>query len=117
GIGAGERNGPLDPLPKAAGVVLAGDHPVAVDLAAARIMGFDYRRLPLLWRALEDGPLPLASFAYDDLLVRSNDSRWNRRLAEFDGPGLVFEPHFGWKGHIELAQEPTVRDSVDSCAG
>lgn len=117
GIVAGERNGPLDPRPKAAGVVLAGDHPVAVDLAAARIMGFDYRRLPLLWRALEDGPLPLASFSYDDVLVRSNDSRWNRRLAEFDGPGLAFEPHFGWKGHIELGQEPTVRNPIDSCVG
>src|SRR5439155_27141491 len=42
GIIGGEGNGPLHPTPKPCGVLLAGMHPVAVDLVCARLMGFDY---------------------------------------------------------------------------
>jgi len=52
GIVGGEGNGPLDPTPKPAGIVLAGMNPVAVDLVCARLMGFDYKRLPVLFKAM-----------------------------------------------------------------
>jgi uncharacterized protein (DUF362 family) len=58
GIVAGEGNGPLDPTPKRAGWVIAGFNPVAVDLACALLMGFDYRRLPVISRALSGHALP-----------------------------------------------------------
>jgi len=102
GIVGGEGNGPLDPCPKPAGVVLAGRNAVAVDLAAARIMGFDYRRIPLLARSLGDPNL--APFTYGDVQVRSNDPAMNRRLCEYAGTMLGFKPHFGWKGHIEIGR-------------
>ena len=41
GLSVGEGNGPLDPTPRPAGVVLAGANPLAVDLASARLMDFD----------------------------------------------------------------------------
>ena len=102
GIIGGEGNGPLDPNPKHTGLVLAGINPVAVDLVCARLMGFDYRRLPMLCRALVDHHLPLSLFKYDDVICRSNTQQFDRPLNEFDGVSLAFKPHFGWQEHIEL---------------
>jgi hypothetical protein len=106
GIVAGEGNGPLDPRPRPAGVIIAGSNPVAVDLTCARLIGFDYARIPMLRRALVRGDLPLVSFLYGDIVVRSNDPVIDRPLANLVGPLLGFAPHFGWQGHIEIAGDP-----------
>lgn len=105
GIVAGEGNGPLDPRPRPTGVILAGTNPVAVDLACARLMGFDHGKIPMLQRALRAHALPLAHFRFDELVGRSNDQTFDRRLAELCGPLLTFEPHFGWKRHIEVSED------------
>ena len=102
GIVGGEGNGPLDPTPKPAGLVLAGTNPVAVDLVCARLMGFDYKRLPMLRRALDNHSLPITAFEHSELICKSNDQQFNRPLDEFDGMSLAFEPHFGWHKHVEL---------------
>jgi uncharacterized protein (DUF362 family) len=101
GIVGGEGNGPLDATPKAAGVILAGANPVAVDLVSARLMGFDYRRIPLLARALGALPLSLAGFAHGDVTCISNNPACRGWLPDLHGLGTPFQPHFGWKGHIE----------------
>ncbi len=102
GIIAGEGNGPMDPTPRPAGVVVAGRNPVAVDMACAALMGFDYRKIPLLHRALDPHRRPLARFSQDELAAVSNQAAYLGPLAGF-GASLAFRPHFGWKGHIELA--------------
>jgi uncharacterized protein (DUF362 family) len=102
GIVGGEGNGPLDPNPKHTGLVLAGMNPVAVDLACARLIGFDYGRLPMLSRALTNHHLPLSLFAYDDVICKSNIQQFDRSLGKFNGVSLAFKPHFGWQGHVEL---------------
>lgn len=120
GIVAGEGNGPLDPTPKPAGLVLAGYNPVAVDVACARVMGLDWRALPVLHRAFEPHPWPLASFALSDVTGISNDPRFDRRVSEVCGPGLAFQPHFGWRGHVELREErwsAAAMTEAASCAG
>jgi uncharacterized protein (DUF362 family) len=103
GIVGGEGDGPLSPDPRPCGFLVGGVNPVAVDCVCARLMGFDHRKIPLLRNALAMRHLPLAEFRAEDIEVRSN-------RACFDGPlGSVrnedvfhFEPHFGWKGHVEL---------------
>lgn len=105
GIVAGEGNGPLDPRPRPAGVIIAGSNPVAVDLACARLIGFDYTKIPMLRHALLQGALPLVSFPYGDILARSNEPAFNGPLAELRGPLLGFAPHFGWKTQIEIARD------------
>lgn len=102
GIVGGEGNGPLDPTPKPGGIVVAGTNPVAVDLACARLMGFDYVNLPLLRRALVGHRLPVSGFEHREVICKSTDLRFNRALADFTGPGFAFKPHFGWHGHTEL---------------
>jgi uncharacterized protein (DUF362 family) len=102
GIVAGEGNGPLDPTPKAAGVVLAGINALAVDLVSAQLMGFDYRKLPLLRRGLANHALPLATFASEEAACPGDGGVRQGLLAAAAGPHLRFRPHFGWQGHLEL---------------
>lgn len=101
GIIAGEGQGPLDPVAKPVGVVLAGWNPLAVDLVCARLMDFDWRKLPLLYRGLASHPLPLTRFLYEELAVHSNRHDCRGPLHTWRGPRYRFEPHFGWKGHVE----------------
>ncbi len=104
GVVGGEGNGPLDPTAKPAGVVIAGRNLVAVDLVCARLMGFDYRKLPLLYRTLKSESLPLFAGTYSDVECKSNEQQFNRALCEIDGMCFAFKPHFGWQGHIEFAK-------------
>ncbi|NOT00193.1 MAG: DUF362 domain-containing protein [Phycisphaerales bacterium] len=111
GVVAGEGNGPMDPRPKAAGLVIAGGNSVAVDLACATLMGFDYRRLPVLDRALADHPWPLATFASEDVRVFTEGAVNGLTLDALGEEADAFEPHFGWKGHVELRAAEAVTRS------
>jgi uncharacterized protein (DUF362 family) len=102
GILAGEGRGPLNPDPVPAGVVLFGVHPPSVDAACAYLMGFDPERVPIVFRAFQCRNFALSDHAWRDIVVRSNHAAWDRRLVEIsDADTFHFEPHFGWKGHIE----------------
>lgn len=103
GIVGGEGNGPLDPTPKPAGVVLAGRNPVAVELACASVMGFDWRRLPLLQRACTAHSLPLTAFDADDVVCTLPEGRTLRLATLSREINVHFSPHFGWRGHMERA--------------
>jgi hypothetical protein len=105
GIVGGEGNGPLDPTPRRSGVILAGFNPLAVDLACARVMGFNHRLIPMLHRALQSHRLPLARFAFEDARIASNEPSFDGPIAELRGRLLAFEPHFGWRDHIEVTEE------------
>jgi uncharacterized protein (DUF362 family) len=102
GIISGEGNGPLDATPKNLGVILAGRNAVAVDATCARLMGFDYRRLPGLCRVFREHPLPLVAFGAEDLSGKSGDPKFNCGIASIVGTCFAFEPPFGWRGHIEV---------------
>jgi uncharacterized protein (DUF362 family) len=52
GVIAGEGEGPLDPLPKAAGVILAGQNPAYLDAVVARLMGYNVSRVPTVYHAI-----------------------------------------------------------------
>lgn len=48
GVIAGEGNGPHYPKSKSCGLIFGGFDPVLIDLIAAKIMGFDWQKIPLL---------------------------------------------------------------------
>ena len=57
GVLAGEGEGPLAPSDVPLGAVIAGTDPIAVDLVAVRLMGFDEQKLAKLRGPMEDeGP-------------------------------------------------------------
>jgi uncharacterized protein (DUF362 family) len=100
GIIAGEGNGPMAPDPKPCGVILAGTHPVAVDCAAATLMGFEWNKLRLLERSFQLRPPKLAHFPVTAINMISNRPAWTGPVDQLSEP-FQFRPHFGWIGAIE----------------
>jgi hypothetical protein len=52
GIIAGEGEGPLEPTPKPAGILIASENPAILDAAVAKIMGYDFSKIPTVYNAL-----------------------------------------------------------------
>lgn len=105
GIVGMQGNGPLSGEEYPAGVVVAGFDPVAVDAAGATIMGFDWKRLPIVMRAFDRRAHRIAGADQDEIVVCSNRSEWNCTLEQLqNAPHLGFRPHFGWVGTIERAR-------------
>ena len=105
GVLAGEGEGPLAPTDVPLGVVLAGTDPVAVDLLAVRLMGFDERKLAKLREPMEDdGPRITAVRSVSDVRVgevgRDSVEVEDRALEEISWE-RAFVPHAGWVGHVE----------------
>ncbi|MFN2607546.1 MAG: DUF362 domain-containing protein [Acidimicrobiales bacterium] len=103
GIVAGEGRGPVDPDPRPAGIVVFARNPATADAACARLMGFDVERIPIVRNAFAPRAYPIADWRWTDVMVRSDREAWNGPLdAIAEASTLRFEPHFGWKHHIEL---------------
>ena len=108
GVLAGEGEGPLAPSNVPLGVVLAGTDPVAVDLAAVRLMGFDENRLAKLRGPMEDkGPRITSVRSAEDVVVgeagEGDLDITDRSLDELQAD-RCFEAHAGWVGHVERDQ-------------
>ncbi len=102
GIVGMEGSGPMQGDPVASGVVLIGTDPVAVDAVAATVMGFDWRRIPMIREAFALQSLPITRLRPQDIVVRGDVPEWNGPLSALEGRALLrFRPHFGWAGHIE----------------
>src|SRR5207249_1111776 len=80
GILAGEGRGPMNPDPVAAGIVVFGQTPAAVDAACAYLIGFDPERIPLVRESFRCKFLPIADGQWRDVVVRSNCRQWNGQL-------------------------------------
>ncbi|MBU0677415.1 MAG: DUF362 domain-containing protein [Verrucomicrobia bacterium] len=103
GIIGMDGNGPVAGKPRSVGVVLAGDDPVTVDAACARLMGFDRRKLAIIARAFDKHDLRLTEAEPSMIRIKSNVREWDAGLHEWrDNESLSFEPHFGWIGQVEL---------------
>jgi hypothetical protein len=107
GVVAGEADGPAAPDRVEAGMLVGGFNPVAVDCATARLMGFDPMKIPTLRESFAPSSLPIAPFSYQDISILSNFSDWQRNVTDLGNEDTFhFQPHFGWKGHIEWSDEP-----------
>jgi uncharacterized protein (DUF362 family) len=105
GVVAGEGEGPLAPTDRPLGVIFAGTDPVAVDLVAVRLMGFDERKLAKLVEPMNDtGARITAVRGPSDVcvgeIVIGNAEVCDRSLEEI-GCERAFVPHAGWVGHVE----------------
>lgn len=101
GIIGGMEEGPLKPRPRPAGLLIGGFNPVAVDQLCTRIMGFNYKKIPMILRAMQREWLPLGQFRPEDIIVESNETHWQNLVGSTEG-GLMFAASAGWKDHIEL---------------
>jgi len=103
GIRGGENFGPMKPDPVNSGVLLAGFNPVIIDVVAATIMGFDYKKIPHLNNAFNSKGYNITDYQPEEIKIKSNIDNWEKNINDFKlTDTLQFEPYFGWKGHIEL---------------
>jgi len=94
--------GPMQGDPVNSNVVIGGTDPVAVDMVAARVMGFDWRKIPVIREAFQLKTLPITTNKSEDIYVVSDIAEWNGSYLDIeDHKFLHFKPHFGWVGHIE----------------
>jgi uncharacterized protein (DUF362 family) len=101
GILGGQGNGPLYPNPVQSGFLIAGSNPVSIDATCARIIGFDPLKIPSIKNSFAIMNYPLADFSLDDIEIQFHSEQY--KIMNFPkGQVVHYEPHFGWKGHIEL---------------
>ena len=101
GIIGMEGNGPVAGQPKAAGFVIGGRNCLAVDMVCTKMIGFDYRKIPMLSRAFDATSYMLADFQPEEIVVYSNIPDLTGMIFKKNSLlNLEFEPHFGWKGHV-----------------
>lgn len=93
-IVCGENDGPIRPDPVAAGVILVGSDSAMVDLACARMAGFDVDSLPIVAGAFSEMQFPVTSCRPEELDV----------VPEL--PSVPLRPSFGWRGRLDGAPEP-----------
>ena len=97
-----EGMGPMQGDAVRSGVVIGGGDPVAVDMVSARVMGFDWRKIPVIREAFSIGALPITDGRPGAVNVVSDVPDWSGRFLDVEGRHfLKFKPHFGWAGHIE----------------
>ena len=101
GIYGGQGNGPLEPEIMKASLLICGTDPVEIDCVAARIMGFDYRKIPQLIHAFEIKKYPITSSTYKDIICfRDGEEKIALKdFYQYDKPWLAAK---GWKGYIEI---------------
>jgi uncharacterized protein (DUF362 family) len=102
GIIAGEKEGPLEPTAKPVGVLVAGLSSTAVDTVIARLIGFDYRKIPIIREAYNIPAYPITTFSPDQIHIKSNIPFWQQMNFTSGSKSLQFEASLGWKGHVEL---------------
>lgn len=95
-----EGNGPLQPLPVQSGLFLAASNPLATDLVMARLMRFDYRKIPSLSHYRELRAPEWAALNPDTMRIETDDG--SRVGLHALPPIKPYLPPPGWKGHIEL---------------
>lgn len=98
---AGEKNGPISPEPKKLGIIVAGNDAVIIDRLICDIMGFDFKKIPTIYNAIND--IELNQKEIEKFLFYSNLSEYNnKRINELHFPQKwSFKPFDTWKRHIE----------------
>jgi hypothetical protein len=105
GVVAGEGEGPLAPRDVPLGAIVASTDPVAADLVAVRLMGFDERKLAKLFEPMRDaGPRITAVRDAADVSVgevaAGGFAVRELRLDDLHA-ARPFAAHPGWAGHVE----------------
>jgi len=100
GIIGGEKNGPLTPDPNYAGVLIGGENLLAVDIVAARLMGFDPLKIKQF--TMLDKEYDFGARRLDEIEIKSDWTEISQGLEGKSNRFLAFKPHPGWIGYIEI---------------
>jgi uncharacterized protein (DUF362 family) len=102
GIIGMEGDGPTNGTPIDSGVIICGKDPVATDIVAAKFMGLDWNKIPLLREAFATMRYPITSTNSANIFVTNNILGWTKPFSQIENETFFrFSPSKGWKGHIE----------------
>lgn len=102
GIIGGENKGPLLPDPKPSGVLIGGENFLAVDLVAARLMGFDPKKLKVFSFLLNDKQFDYELNGIEEIEIVSDNPAWQKCMSDQKDGFLAFKPYPSWIGQIEI---------------
>jgi len=102
----GEKESPLEPTPIAAGFSVSAFNPAVSDFTAARAMGLNPDKIPIIKNSFLKRPLPIFDKKPEEIIVKSSQKKLNTK-ASCVNTIRSFEPSLGWKGHIELIEDPS----------
>ncbi len=109
GIIGGEKQSPMHPSPRTAGLMLASMDPVGLDIVATYLMGFDPEKIPTLINAREIKKFDIATLDSENSVVVLNGTqqialtRFRQFLIHNPEYLTRFIPSIGWRGYIELS--------------
>lgn len=104
GIICGEANGPLSPQSKNCGLLLAGFDALITDVICSRLMGFDWRKIPMLNN--NDRLQDVTKFVKGSKLdFITNSDFVTQILNGTASKDFNFTPPPGWIGHIEKTKK------------
>ena len=96
----GDHEGPLNPSYKKVGGILFSENAVEFDMVVVKLMGFDWRKLKVLYKAIQDNMIN----DKDDirfLQLKCNDIRYDKGIDDILREDFfMFKPTKGWEGHI-----------------
>lgn len=99
-IMVGEGEGPLLPSSKFLGKIISGLNGTLVDVVCANLIGFDYKKIPLIVNALKEHEWNLLESNLEETIIKSDsfeESFERFILKDF----IQVKSPLGWKGHIE----------------
>lgn len=100
---SGEGEGPLLPSPKSVGLLIFGINPLAIDAVVVNLMGFDYQKIPSVYKGFNAMQFPIFTGRYRDIKILSNNESFNCCIENIKSKDTFgFKPTEGWSGHIEL---------------
>lgn len=109
-IVCGEGEGPLAPTPHSLGMLTLATSPVAAEYVHAHLMGFDWRKIPLIREAFGQFRYPICAFRPEDVEVQFGGQRFRQPWPEWNRRPFV--PPEGWKGHCERDLQAQEGDRV-----
>ena len=98
---AGEGEGPMEPDPRPLGVLAGGINPVAVDVVLATMIGFNYKKIPIIVKAFDITDWPLVDFGSEEIRICSKDNRWDSLKISNPSKEVCFRSSSGWYGYID----------------
>lgn len=102
GLVAGHKEAPLAPTPLSSGIMMGAFNPLAMDTAAAAMMGFDYCKVKQVIRGYSLESLPLADFDCKEIELYGNTGLKTVEDIYQQKAYTSFEPSRGFRGFIEF---------------
>jgi uncharacterized protein (DUF362 family) len=97
GIVAGEGEGPLEPTPKCLGILLAGENPAYVDAIVAKMMGYDFAKIPTIYNAVYNSKSKFSGVSLEDFSVELKEGENRKKISFAKIPNFNFKKPQFWQ--------------------